>query len=422
MTTSRLWHGFTDMSTVRHRAPFTITRGQGAYLFDAEGRRYLDASAGLWFCNVGHGRAEIAEAAQRQMSRMAAYSTFGDYTNEPAEQLAARLAELSPTDGASVFFTSGGSDSIDSAIKLVRRFWLALGLPDRRVILSRENAYHGGHIGSTGIGGIALDREGFGELITDTARVAWDSAEDLEKTITSLGAERVAAFVMEPVIAAGGCLFPPQGYLQAVAEICRRHGIVLIADEVVTGFGRSGDWFASRRFGVVPDIIVCAKGLTSGYMPLGALIVGDRIAQPFYDGTAGPFFHGYTYSGHAGAAAVALATMDIIEREALAQNALSLETRLPDLMSPLTDHPMVQEVRTGQGLMAAVELNPQALRVTPGLPMAVVASMREAGVLTRSLVGGQIQFSPPLIIGNSQATEFVDAVLTGLNTIPPQRT
>ena len=415
MTPSHLWHGFADMSVIRDAPPFTIARGEGPYLFDAQGRRYLDAAAGLWFCNIGHGRREVADAAQKQMSLLAAYSTFGDYTNEPIERLATRLAALSPTDGASCFFSNGGSDSVDSAIKLVRRYWRGLGEPQRRVILSRTNAYHGGHMGSTGVGGISVDREGFGELIGDTARVEWDSIEDLEKTIANLGAERVAAFIMEPVIAAGGCLFPPEGYLEKVAEICGRHGIILVVDEVVTGFGRVGDWFASRRFGLVPDIIVCAKGITSGYMPLGALIAGDRVARPFYDGTIGAVNHGYTYSGHAAGAAVAMTVMDIIEREELAANSLALEAALPELMRPLTEHPMVHQVRTGQGLMAAVELLPDVVRTDPRAGNTIALLLRDFGVLTRSLVGGQIQFSPPLTVGAAHVREFVSAVVASLD-------
>lgn len=403
------------MSATKDAESFVISHGEGPYLYDDRGRRYLDGSAGLWFCNVGHGRAEIAEAARTQLSALAAYSTFGDYTNAPAEQLAERLADLSPTDGAAVFFTSGGSDSVDSAIKLVRRYWVALGQPQRRMIVSRQHAYHGGHVGSTGIGGIPLDRDGFGELISDTERIPWDSSDALEQLIARVGAERVAAFIMEPVIAAGGVRFPPPGYLERIAAICRKNDIILIADEVVTGFGRVGDWFATRRFGVQPDIVVCAKGLTSGYAPLGALIVGDRVSEPFYDGTAGAFNHGYTYSGHPGGAAVALANLDIVEREKLAQNVLDLEAQLPALFAPVLQHDCVGSIRIGTGLMAAIELTADAVTRDPGLPKAVAGAMRGAGVLTRSLVTGEIQFSPPLVIGADQVREFVEATLRGLD-------
>ena len=414
MAKSFFWHGFTDMSVIKDVEPLTIARGEGAYLFDIDGRRYLDASAGLWYCNIGHGRTELAEAALAQMSRLESYSTFGDFTNEPVEVLAERLATLAPLTDASVFFTNGGSDAIDSAIKLVRRYWQALGKPERRVIISRHFAYHGANMGGTALGGIAADREGYGELITDAMRIAWDSAEELEAAVKSVGADRIAAFVCEPIIAAGGCLFPPEGYLDRVAEICRANGILLIADEVVTGFGRVGSWFASRRFEFEPDIIICAKGLTSGYLPMGALIVDQRVAEPFYDGTVGPWYHGYTYSGHATAAAVALANLDVIEREGLIENVLDLEPALPRLMAPLTDHPAVAAVRTGHGLLAAVEFNAETISRSRGRPAAVVAAMRRSGVLTRALVNGQIQFSPPLVVGREQVQEFVDAVLAGL--------
>jgi putrescine aminotransferase len=412
MLKSHLWHGFADMSVVKDANPFLIARGDGCYLHSG-GRRYLDATAGLWYCNVGHGRREIADAAHAQMSLMETYSTFGDYSNGPVEELAARLSDLAPVADGYVFFTSGGSDSVDSAIKLIRRYWTVLGQPQRRVIVSRQYAYHGGHMGSTAIGGIALDYEGFGDLITDTVRIGWDSAEELEAVIAELGADRVAAFVLEPVIAAGGVRFPPPGYLERVADICHRNGVLLIADEVVTGFGRCGDWFASKRFGLEPDILVCAKGLTSGYQQLGALIVGKRVSEPFFNGTAGPFYHGYTWSGHATAAAVALANLDIIERESLADNVLFLEKALPSLMAPISEHPLVAELRTGQGLMAAVEFT-EAARRHEGFSRLVVAAMRASGVLTRSLVNGEIQFSPPLIAGPEQVQEFVDSLLDGL--------
>jgi putrescine---pyruvate transaminase len=421
MTPSHLWHGFTDMSVTKTAQPFVVARGEGPYLFDAEGRRYLDASAGLWFCNIGHGRTEVAQAASRQLATLAAYSTFGDYTNGPAEELADWLADHSPTDGAAVLFSSGGSDSVDSAIKLVRRFWAVTGHPERRVIVSRELAYHGGHMGSTGVGGIAVDRDGFGELISDTVRIPWDSSEALETLIADEGAHRIAAFIAEPIIAAGGVWFPPEGYLQRVAEICAANDVIFIADEVVTGFGRAGDWFATKRFGIQPDVVVCAKGLTSGYAALGALIAGSRVSEPFYNGSAGALNHGYTYAGHPGGAAVALANIAILERERLADNVLELVEILPSSFVALEEHPLVSSVRTGPALMAAVELSSDATAAHPGLPQAVARAMRDAGVLTRALVGGEIQFSPPLLIDPQQVKEFTDAVLYALGSATDDR-
>jgi putrescine aminotransferase len=415
MTTSHFWHGFTDMSMVKDAEPMHLVRGEGAYLWDIQGRRYLDASASLWNCNIGHGRVELAEAARKQMAQLETYSTFGNYTNTPIEILSDRIAALAPFPDAAVFYTSGGSDTTDTAIKLVRRYWEVQGQPQRRTIISRSSAYHGCHMGSTALGGIALDREGYGELITDTAQIPWDSAEELAATIDRLGAENVAAFICEPIIAAGGCLFPPAGYLQQVERICRENGVLLILDEVVTGFGRAGDWFAAHRFGITPDMIICAKGLTSGYLPLGALVVAPRVSTVFYDGTAGPWYHGYTSSGHATAAAVALTTLDIVEKEGLIDNVLSLEKKLPLLLAPLAQHRDVAEVRIGQGLLAAIELTIEARSIDPGRPKVVAAAMRGAGVLTRSLVNGELQFSPPLTVGIEQVEEFVAAALTGLD-------
>ena len=226
----------------------------------------------------------------------------------------------------------------------------------------------------------------------------------------------MGAFICEPVIGAGGCLFPPEGYLEKIAEICRAHDVLLIFDEVVTGFGRIGDWFGARRFGIEPDMMITAKGLTSGYAPLGALVVGEHVWGPYFDGTAGPWFHGYTSSGHAASAAVALANLDIVEHERLIENVRRLETQLPGLFSELAAHPAVSEVRTGQGLMAAIWLHDHVVAENPKLPAQIVATMRREGVLTRSLVNGQIQFSPALTSGTQHAREFAAAALTGLDT------
>lgn len=411
---SHFWHGFTDMSVISRAEPLELVRGEGAYLFDRGGKRYLDASAGLWNANVGHGREEIARAAYEQISRLEAYSTFGDFTNSPIEELATRVAGYAPFPDAKLFFTSGGSDSTDTAIKLVRRYWAVEGKPEKRTVISRSFAYHGCHMGSTALGGIALDRDGYGELITDTAQIDWNDAEALEETIQELGADRVGAFICEPVIAAGGCLFPPDGYLQRAAEICRAHDVLLIMDEVVTGFGRVGAWFGATRFDVEPDMIVVAKGLTSGYAPLGALIVGPRVSTPFFDGTAGPWYHGYTSSGHAASAAVALANLDIVENEGLIDNVRALEPQLPLLLAELREHPAVSEVRSGQGLMAAIWLREEVVEADPDRAKRVVATMRREGVLTRPLVNGQIQFSPALTVGPDQVREFAAAALAGL--------
>ncbi len=341
-----LWHPFSDMGLVESAGEFVLTRGEGVYVWDVDGRRYLDATAGLWFANIGHGRAEVADAIAAQTRRLAAYSTFGDGAIDTTVALADRLAGIAPVAGSKIFFTSGGSDSIDTAAKLVRRYWHEVGRPDRTVVIGREKAYHGMHVAGTALAGIPTNREGYGQMMPDSATVAWDSGKALIETIERLGADRVAAFFCEPVIGAGGVYPPPDGYLAEVRQICRDHDILFVADEVVTGFGRiGGSWFASQRFDLQPDIVVTAKGLTAGYAPMGALFVAPRLAEPFFRPDGGVWWrHGYTYSGHATACAVALGNLAIIEREGLLDEASRLESTLATKLGPLADHDRVAEV------------------------------------------------------------------------------
>jgi putrescine aminotransferase len=417
MPRSSFWHPFADMRAIDRDGPLVLARGEGVHVWDADGRRYLDAAAGLWNVNVGHGRREIGDAVARQIADIATYSTFGDYSNPPTEELAARLAALAPVPAASVFLTSGGSDSVDTAFKIARRYWAALGQPERHVVISRESAYHGMHLGGTGLAGIEPNRAGYGELVPDVARVPWDSSEALAKTIESLGEQHVAAFICEPVIGAGGIYFPPPDYLTEVARICRDTGVLLVLDEVITGFGRVGEWFAAQRFGVEPDLVLCAKGITSGYLPMGAVLAGPRVAEPFRDGTVGLFRHGYTSSGNAAAAAAALANLDIIEREQLVPRVRAAESVLAAAFTPLAGHPLVGEVRTGTGLLTAVQLAPDALAENAALPAAVVAALRAAGVLTRAIGAGGIQVSPPFVITDEQIGELAGAFGTALDAV-----
>jgi putrescine aminotransferase len=252
------WHPFANMSRVREH-PVTIVRGEGAVVWDDGGREYIDATGALWFCNVGHGRAELAEAAARQMRELASYHTFGAFTNEPAEELARRVAALAPLDDAKVFFTpGGGSDAIDTAGKLSRAYWSVLGRPEKRTILSRTFAYHGVNAYGTSLGGIPANAAVFGPLVAEVEQVAWDDAEALAVAIDRLEADKVAAFVCEPVVGAGGVMPPPDGYLERVEEICRERDVLFIADEVITGFGRLGVWFGSERFHIRPDFVSVA--------------------------------------------------------------------------------------------------------------------------------------------------------------------
>jgi putrescine aminotransferase len=417
MTEQRFWHPFADMRAVVANGELVIDRAEGAHVYDTAGRRYVDATASLWYCNVGHGRREIADAAAQQMRRLEAYSTFGDIANPPVLDLAERIAAYAPVEAPRVFLTSGGSDSIDTAVKLARRYWQAMGQHDRTLVVSRTGSYHGMHLAGTSLAGIEPNRAGYGVLMQGVDSVPWDSADALGELIARVGHERVAAFFCEPVIAAGGVFHAPPGYLSKVRDICRETGVLFVADEVVTGFGRVGSWFVSERFALDPDLIVCAKGITSGYLPLGAVIAAGRVAEPFFDGTAGMWRHGYTYSGHATVAAAALANLDIIEREGLLGRSRSLELELAGALRPLESHELVSEVRVAEGVLAAVQIDPAAIAEDATLPARAVAAARSAGVMTRSLATGAIHVSPPLVITADELAELADGLRKALDEV-----
>jgi putrescine---pyruvate transaminase len=408
MRTPAFWHGYADMHAVAAGGELTIDRGEGSYVFDTDGRRYLDLSASLWYCLVGHGREELAEAAAGQMRRLEAYSTFTDLSNPPASALAERLAALAPLEDPAVFLTSGGSDSIDTAMKIARRFWHAQGEPGRTLFVARHGAYHGMHAGGTSLVGIEPLASGYGELLAGVRHVPWESLEAIEQLVEREGGDRIAAIFAEPIMGVGGVLAPPPGYLEGLERLCRRTGALLVADEVITGFGRVGSWFASERFGITPDLIVCAKGVTSGYLPLGAVIAGAPVADLFYDGTVGMWRHGYTYSGHATACAVALRNLQLIEDEGLLERAAWLERAIADALADVAAHELVAEVRAGVGALAAVRLEPEAIAAQPTLPASVAAALRDAGVLTRALVGGELQVSPPLVAAEPELELMVE--------------
>jgi putrescine---pyruvate transaminase len=418
MTEQRFWHPFADMRAITANGELVIDRAEGAHVYDTAGRRYVDATASLWYCNVGHGRREIAEAAAAQMQRLEAYSTFGDIANRPVLELAERIAGFAPMDDAKVFLTSGGSDSIDTAVKLARRYWQARGEHERSVVVSRTGAYHGMHLAGTSLAGIDANRQGYGApLMEGVDTVAWDSSDALAELISRLGPGRVAAFFCEPVIGAGGVFHAPPGYLAKAREICREFGVLFVADEVVTGFGRVGAWFASERFSLDPDLIVCAKGITSGYLPLGAVIASGHVAEPFFDGTVGMWRHGYTYSGHATVAAAALANLDILEREGLIGRARTLELELAEALRPLADHELVTEVRVAEGVLAAVQIDPARIAGDASLPVRAVAAARSAGVMTRTLATGALHVSPPLVITTEELGELADGLRKALDEV-----
>jgi putrescine aminotransferase len=411
---SALWNPFANMAAVAGRTVM-ITGGEGSTVRDREGRSYLDALASLWYVNVGYGRAELAEAALAQMRELAAFQTFGDFTSGPAVELASRISALAPMPGAKVFFTpGGGSDAVDTAAKLARAYWRAVGQPGKQVTISRTHAYHGMNAYGTSLGGIPANWDPQVPLVDGVVHVSWDDPAALDKTITELGAENVAAFFCEPVIGAGGVYPPPEGYLQAVREVCRRHDVLYISDEVITGYGRTGEWFASGRFGLDPDLITSAKGLSSGYAPIGAVIAGPRVAEPFWRGDGEWFRHGYTYSGHTTSCAVALANLDLIEREGLIARVAELEPVLARTLAPLADLPLVDEVRAGTGLLAGVEIAAGARAADAGLGARLVRDIRDRGVITRLVGGTALQVSPPFVIAEAEiariAEVFADAL------------
>ena len=400
------WHPFADMAAVEASGELSIVRAEGSHIWDADGRRYLDATASLWYCNVGHGRAEIGAAVAAQMQQLEAYSTFQDLTNPAVMALADRVAAIAPMANAKVFLTSGGSDSIDTATKMVRRYWQLHGQPERTVLLRRERAYHGMHAAGTSLAGIAPNAAGYGPLLLDVAEVPWDDVEVLRTTIEYLGAERVAAFFCEPVIGAGGVFAPPPGYLEAARNVCRDSGVLFVADEVITGFGRTGEWFASTRWNLDPDLVTCAKGITSGYLPLGAVLAAPRVWEPFFAEDAGMWRHGYTYSGHAAVAAAAVANLDIMVHDDVLARAVELEAQLAEGLRPLAGHDLVSEVRAGTGVLAAVQLDPQRLADDAGLLGRVVPACRANGIMTRTLATGAIQISPPLTLADAEVDEL----------------
>jgi putrescine aminotransferase len=409
MTTS-FWHGFADMHLIKD-AELVMRSGDGVWLESTDGRRFIDATAALWYCAVGYGRREIADAVAEQLMRLPAYSSFGAYTTEATVQLADRLAALSPIPDTRVFLGSGGSDGVDTAAKLARRYWDVMGQPQKRVIVSREHAYHGMHAWGTALAGMPVNKAGYGgEIIEEVVHVGWSDTESLGALFEQRGHE-IAAFIGEPVIGAGGVYPPEPSYWPEVQRLCREHDVLLIADEVITGFGRTGRLWGSQRYGIEPDMVIFAKVVTSGYQPLGGVLVGDRVAAPFWDGAdPGPMFvHGYTYTGHAAACAAAMANLDIIEGEGLVARVAGMETAFDAAVRRLEGAPLVGEVRT-VGLTAAVAVAADRLAADPSLPAKVVGAALRHGVATRVVRGHALQISPAFTITEGELDTLVDGL------------
>ncbi|WP_159945339.1 MULTISPECIES: aspartate aminotransferase family protein [unclassified Nocardiopsis] len=404
------------MNAVDRGPEFMVARAEGVWLWDSAGDRYLDGTASLWYCNVGHGRTEIADAVHRQITTLDAYTVYGDFANRPALELSERLAAHAPVADPRVILTCGGGESIDTAAKLARRYWAVTGQPGRTHLISRTGGYHGLHGFGTSISGMDRFRSGYGRLVEDTSVVPHDSAAALEAEILRVGPERVAAFFAEPVIGAGGVFAPPEGYFAEVSRICNKYGVLFVVDSVICGFARLGNWFGIERFGVDPDMIVFAKGVSSGYLPLGGIVVSGRVADPFYNGEGNPFLHGTTYAGHPTACAAAMANLDILEREDLFTVALEVERHLDGALRGLADHPLVAEVRSGVGVMGAVELTEEALTERGITTAEVFAEARTRGVIVRP-VPTALLVSPPLVITYEQTDHMVSTLAAALDAV-----
>lgn len=401
---NHFWHGFADMNAVSKNGDFILDRGEGCWLWDENDKKYLDVSGALWYVNVGHGRTAIADAMAAQARKLASYATFGDPATRSTIDLANVVADLVPMPDARIFFTSGGSDSVDTAIKMVRKFWNLKGQPNKHMVISREKGYHGMHVGGTSISGIPDNRVGYEALDEDVATVSWNDADAVVAAFDAIGEDNIAAFIAEPVIGAGGVWIAPENYFRDVRKACAERNILFIADEVITGFGRTGDWFASGRLGIEPDIITMAKGLTSGYAPMGAVAAAPSVWETFYAPGAGMWRHGYTYSGHATAAAAGLANLQIMRDENLPAHVLANENYFAQSLRKLADHEKVAEVRTGIGYLGGIAI------ADPLEAPAIASRARANGLIVRAIIGGTLQISPPLVM----SVEEIDFMCAGL--------
>jgi putrescine---pyruvate transaminase len=413
-TTSALWHPFADMHAVRD-ARLCITHGDDVWLWDSAGNRYFDGTASLWYSNVGHGRTEIIDAVTAQLNELEAYQCFGDFANVPALRLADEIAIRAPMDNPKVFFTSGGGDSIETAAKIARSYFTALGQPERTILIHREHSFHGTHGFGTSLAGIAANRFG-GPFVPDAVQVPAFDAMALDQAIVNVGPDRVAAFFCEPVIGAGGVLAPPPEYVADARAVCRRHNVLFIVDAVVCAFGRLGTWFGIERFGVQPDIVAFAKGVTSGYQPLGGIVVAANVAAPFWDEPGRVLRHGQTYAGHPASCAAGLANIAILERDGLLDRSLKMEGVLAEALQSVADHPLIDHVRAGIGFLGALELDEDRMAGTPGLPGRIAQAVRRHGAIIRPM-SSALGFSPPLTATEEHLDFLIDALRCGLDEV-----
>jgi len=421
-------HPFTDFKALAAAGARIITRAEGVYLYDSDGQRILDGMSGLWCVNVGYGRRELAEVAHRQMLELPYYNSFFKSAHPPAIELAGLLAEITPPQFQRVFYAGSGSEANDTIVRMVRRYWDLVGEPDRQIIISRENAYHGSTIAGASLGGMKPMHKQGGLPIPGIVHIEqpyWfengrnlspaeyglRAARRLQERIEQLGAKNVAAFIGEPIQGAGGVIIPPETYWPEIQRICDHYGILLVADEVICGFGRLGRWFGHEHFGFRPDLMTLAKGITSGYQPLGAVMVSDRVAGVLID-KGGEFYHGFTYSGHPVACAVAVRNVRILQEEGLVERVRSdtgpyLQSRWRELAA----HPLVGEAR-GVGFMGALEL------VADKATGRFFPNRGDVGLICRDhcfangLVMRAVQdtmiIAPPLVMERAQVDELID--------------
>jgi len=437
---AHLIHPLTDHSLLPQAGPLVVVRGEGCELVAEDGHRLIDGLAGLWTVNLGHGRQELIEAAVRQLRALPYMATFGGASSPPAIELAGKIAELAPAGLSGVFFTSGGSEANETAIKFARRHWIRNDAPEKSIVLAHDRGYHGlAGVTTTATrldpyhGDFGVEAPDIYEIPVpytyrcsagtpcdpDACRVCTGAA--LEQRIVELGAERIAAVIVEPVFGSGGVIVPPPGYLRRLREICDRHQLLLIVDEVITGFGRTGTWFACEHEGVVPDLITFAKGVTSGYFPLGGVIVSDPLWEELRepDRKPGVLMHGFTHSGHPVGCAVALANIETIEREGLLARVRATSEVLAELVAPLREHPEVGEGRQ-MGLMVGIELvadkaTGRRWPVELGRGRRVAAEARERGLLTRGLLDDVLSLAPPFTISEEMLGRAVEILAESID-------
>jgi putrescine aminotransferase len=428
-------HPFTADGALAKKGARIMTRAEGVWLHDSEGNKIIDGMAGLWCVNVGYGRKDLAQVAKNQIEELTYYNTFFQTSHVPAIALAAKIAELAPGDLNHVFYAGSGSEANDTNIRLVRRYWDVKGQPERKTIISRKNAYHGSTMGGGSLGGMSAIHAQGGLPIPGIVHIGqpdwWSEggtmtpeefglvrARELEDNILELGADKVAAFIGEPIQGAGGVIVAPSTYWPEIQRICDKYGVLLIADEVITGFGRTGNWFGSQTFRIKPHIMTIAKGLSSGYMPIGGSIVCDEIATVV--GGAGDFNHGYTYSGHPVASAVALKNLEIIEEEGILDHVRNVaHPYLAERWHALQDHPLVGETKL-VGLMGSLALTPNKATRAKFASEAGTVGLRcrercFANNLVMRHVGDRMIIAPPLVITEAEIDVLIERARKSLD-------